>query len=149
MKSSFCKRGHDKDLMGRTSNGGCKTCMVVTGIVWYSKNKCRAKAATQASVARNPQRNKTNHDEARWRRMGVLTREGKPFLQSDYDEAFKLQKGLCKLITCRKPPTTKVLYVEHNHINKKFRGLVCRECNLHIIGSNTLETIKALQEYFS
>ncbi len=64
--------------------------------------------------------------------------------QSDYDEMFERQKGLCAV--CGNPETTLqsrcapdgtrgviLLAVDHDHETGKVRGLVCWKCNVGVI----------------
>ena len=44
-----------------------------------------------------------------------------------YNSILKLQQGLCKI--CGKPSGTKKLHVDHDHITKVVRGLLCLRCN--------------------
>lgn len=45
----------------------------------------------------------------------------------EYDGLFKKQNGQCAV--CGKV-SSKHLYVDHDHITGKVRGLLCRDCNL-------------------
>ncbi len=56
--------------------------------------------------------------------------------KSEYDKMLKKQKGVCKI--CKKPEAhktlksnqkTKRLAIDHCHITKKIRGLLCQNCN--------------------
>lgn len=48
-----------------------------------------------------------------------------------YDALVESQGGVCAI--CKAPPSEKknhpLLYVDHNHITKEVRGLLCRDCN--------------------
>jgi len=46
---------------------------------------------------------------------------------ADYDSMYSKQKGVCAI--CAKPPKTKRLNVDHDHITNRVRGLLCPKCN--------------------
>ena len=46
---------------------------------------------------------------------------------SKYDELFLKQEGKCAI--CNNTQNNKRLSVDHNHITKKVRGLLCFDCN--------------------
>ena len=73
-----------------------------------------------------------------WRRYYYQKKYGITIEQ--YDEMFKRQGGRCEI--CKSKPT-KNLYIDHDKITKKVRGLLCRECNT-ALGSYR-ENIKILQ----
>lgn len=52
----------------------------------------------------------------------------------EYSRMLLAQNGVCKI--CRKPETSltakgavKMLAVDHNHVTKQVRGLLCHRCN--------------------
>lgn len=45
-----------------------------------------------------------------------------------YEKCLKEQNGGCKI--CKSPPGDTRLDVDHNHTTGKFRGLLCRKCNV-------------------
>lgn len=46
---------------------------------------------------------------------------------AEYERLLRSQRGVCAI--CKKPPTYKPLYVDHDHITKKVRGLLHDSCN--------------------
>lgn len=40
------------------------------------------------------------------------------------------QQGVCAI--CKEAPTSRPLYIDHNHTSGKIRGLLCNSCNLGI-----------------
>jgi len=60
-----------------------------------------------------------------------------------YDVLFKSQHGVCAI--CSMPPkNNRKLFVDHNHITNKVRGLLCDKCNFILGLSN--ESASILQE---
>lgn len=55
------------------------------------------------------------------------------------------QDGVCAI--CKKPPKSRRLAIEHDHITKRVRGLTCHFCNRYRIGNNTIETARRVLEY--
>lgn len=47
---------------------------------------------------------------------------------SDYNELLERQHGKCAI--CFEPPTYRRLDVDHNHLTKTVRGLLCNKCNM-------------------
>ena len=66
----------------------------------------------------------------------------------DYQQLLDSQQGRCAI--CRKTPEEankgRDLYIDHNHITGKVRGLVCQRCNL-AVGSIEYEYINQVQKY--
>lgn len=72
--------------------------------------------------------------------------------QEQWENLFKLQEGVC-------PICTEQLYqygnvegkrsaaVDHDHITGEVRGLLCHQCNVSKIGSNTVETATRVLNY--
>lgn len=52
----------------------------------------------------------------------------------DYNVLFDLQKGLCAL--CGRPPGSKRLGVDHDHLTGNVRELLCSVCNMALGGFN-------------
>ena len=92
--------------------------------------------------------------ERRWKRSGILTKEGNPFLQADFMSLFNDQGGACAM--CKKsfgplPDGVKRVNVDHWHKKGKYgpvRALLCWLCNRRV-GDLTYETAKPLWEYLS
>lgn len=87
--------------------------------------------------------------EQSWVAEKIINKDGSLFVTKDYDYHFETQGGRCKLKSCDKHNSElkKRLVVDHDHVTKLFRGLVCSDCNSYKIGNNTLESAKALIEY--
>lgn len=66
----------------------------------------------------------------------------------EYEEMFKSQGGVCAV--CGKPPIKTRLAVDHDHVTKKIRGLLCSRCNLWVIGKfRDPETLLSAANYLS
>ena len=52
--------------------------------------------------------------------------------KADYNKRFKEQNGVCAI--CGRPPKTKRLARDHNHLSGKPRGLLCMMCNHKVLG---------------
>ena|ERR1035437_2520662 len=89
------------------------------------------------------------NSEQSWWSEGILNTDGTPFITKNYDYHFEMQGGRCKLKSCNKSvgELKKKLVVDHDHVTKLFRGLVCSGCNSYKIGTNNLESAKALIDY--
>lgn len=63
----------------------------------------------------------------------------------EYDHLFAIQGGVCAI--CKKPcPSGKRLAVDHDHLTKRIRGLLCRSCNLGL-GHFSIETMRGAIKY--
>lgn len=64
-----------------------------------------------------------------------------------YEDMYKVQNGLCA-ICARINTSGKRMYIDHNHVTGKIRGLLCRKCNL-LLGNaeDNIFTLIAAQDY--
>jgi hypothetical protein len=98
----------------------------------YARRRCKEDPAYKAKVLANSRRNyakngkrwKSNSPEAK---RAVKLRNTFGLTIKQYDEKFKIQKGLCAI--CGRPPGKKRLAVDHNHTTGKIRNLLCTGCN--------------------
>jgi hypothetical protein len=51
---------------------------------------------------------------------------------ADYRRLLTHQGGVCAI--CRRPPVNRALHVDHDHTTKVVRGLLCFDCNRHLVG---------------
>lgn len=142
----FCRRGHDTFLTGRTSSRNCKECGKIDALQYSKSNPLVAKAYLKTSKGRTIQRN------SNYKSQGILNLEGNSFTVADYDRALERQHGRCKLKSCSTPPRALTekeipLVVDHDHATRKFRGLLCRDCNSNKVGKLTLEDALAVVLY--
>ena len=61
-----------------------------------------------------------------WQRQGI------EMTDELYDRMLLAQGGVCFI--CRRPPKTRRLAVDHDHVTKEVRGLLCFRCNHGLIG---------------
>lgn len=63
-----------------------------------------------------------------------------------YRVLFEYQRGLCAV--CLKPPQKQALHVDHDHVTKKVRGLLCYNCNARVVGRQRKpEILRAAARY--
>ncbi len=62
------------------------------------------------------------------RKANLLHRYG--ITLKEYAKILKSQGGRCKI--CRTRPYGRKLVVDHNHLNKQVRALLCHSCNIGI-----------------
>lgn len=61
----------------------------------------------------------------------------------DYNEKFALQKGSCAICNRHQSSFKRALSVDHNHLTKELRGLLCGQCNTAL--GKFQESIEVLQ----
>jgi hypothetical protein len=106
-RTNFCKRGHERTPENMyESSRSCKACLLERG-------KVRRKALKGTLGGVTAQRRKS------------LKRSG--WTLEQYEEAFSLQKGLCRL--CGFPDPTGTLRADHSHVTRQPRSLLCNKCN--------------------
>ena len=92
--------------------------------------------------------------EHSWKRRGILSVNGAPFLRTDFVNYWEAQGGACAM--CKKsfgplPDGVRKANVDHWHKRGKYgpaRALLCWLCNRRV-GDLTYETAKPLWEYLS
>ncbi len=132
----------------------CKKCLVKKSLIdFYKHEGCRGgfrlecKKCTSAYLVQARKiRKKNDPVYAEKIREGQRRRDPEKHLKNkygitlkQYEQLFKGQKGVCAI--CGQPEKVKNrwksseitrLSVDHNHITKKVRGLLCRRCNVGI-----------------
>jgi hypothetical protein len=95
--------------------------------------RSRKLAEYRSSVERQRRKAKRNPAYRAKLRHSKRTRSRRSFLRTqygisleEYDAMLKRQGGACAI--CRKRPTER-LCVDHCHVTRKVRGLLCRQCN--------------------
>lgn len=132
-RKQFCVKGHDTFVCGRSKgiHGSC--------------NECNAQYRKRYQEYNGPKVRARNRQYG-YRKSGILNEFGLLFSNEDFLRHFTLQEEKCKLCGIHQDQLEKILVVDHDHATKKFRGLLCANCNKHIVGSNTIEsTLKLLQ----
>jgi len=83
-----------------------------------------------------------------WKQRGIKNVDNSQFTLVDYDRAYQVQKGLCKLCGKHNSALVSPLQPDHCHITGHFRGLLCNECNTSIgkLG-DTIESIEKVLHY--
>ena len=95
----------------------CKSCMRWNHSRWASANKERSRANARDWNRRNPERFARNRKASELRRMYGLT-------IADYEHMLKEQAGRCAICQRAEP-----LVVDHCHVTRQNRGLLCQRCN--------------------
>jgi hypothetical protein len=60
---------------------------------------------------------------------GILNPDGSPFTIQDYNLAFQIQGGMCKICGAHQSSQSRVLCADHDHATGFFRGILCHHCN--------------------
>ena len=65
----------------------------------------------------------------------------------EYNKLFELQNGKCNICLLHQDDLPFRLCVDHNHLTKKVRGLLCTKCNtaLGMVGDNISSLKRAIQ----
>ncbi len=106
--------------------------------------ECRS-AALHDWVKRNPNYEKDRYSKnPAWHRERHLIRKY-GVTQAEYELMFRAQAGMCAV--CHKTQK-RAFDVDHNHITKEVRGLLCTNCN-RMIGhaGDNLEILEAAAAY--
>jgi len=80
-----------------------------------------------------------------WRKRGVLNSGGGAFSVLDYDRAYQIQQGRCKMCGVHQAALAKPLVADHDHKTGKFRGLLCDDCNRSL---GYYEKVKKYAEHY-
>lgn len=112
-KKQFCIHGHDKNIVGQDKSSGCSKCKAD----WADKNIDGVKISAR---------------KFNWKKVGITNIDGSQFSTLDYDRAYQMQQGCCKI--CRRHSTEfkNKLSADHDHTTGIFRGLLCVRCNLAV-----------------
>lgn len=110
----FCKRGHEIAIVGRTNAGICRECHREDNRQWQKDN---------------PSKLIKHGKENNWKRYGILNEDGSQFITINWDRAYQMQQGNCKICGMHQSKLDKPLYADHNHETGIFRGLICDDCN--------------------
>lgn len=85
-------------------------------------NKCRGEDRIRRTAAETKEQKLNRRDKFLQRTYGITL--------NDYDLVFNGQSGRCKGCNKHQSELPKALVVDHNHVTKTVRGLLCGGCNL-------------------
>ncbi|KKL44602.1 hypothetical protein LCGC14_2364030 [marine sediment metagenome] len=104
---------------------------------WNLKNKEKCAKAQKIYRAKNKKKcTESQRNTDLKRHYGITAKK--------YDCLYDLQNGRCLICDEKK----KVLCVDHNHVTKKIRGLLCLRCNLGLgFIEKSLEFFSKAQRY--
>lgn len=124
MAKTHCPQGHEYAIVGKY-NTTCKACTHARAKVWTANNPEKHARCVKNWTERNPlARGKSN-----WKARGIITPEGQNFLPVDYDRAYQIQQGKCKMCGIHQTNLDRLLAADHSHQTGIFRGLLCFKCN--------------------
>lgn len=105
----------------------CKPCSQIRRREWRSKRKDYDKEYHKRRYAANPEYYKEK--ALRWYRNNKLKHKCYKFniSPSTYQKLAEGQEGKCALCLKERP-----LVIDHDHLTKKVRGLLCNTCNLSL-----------------
>jgi len=81
-----------------------------------------------------------------WAKQGILNENSEPFKVNDYNRYFQIQGGCCKMCNKHQSDLKASLGVDHNHVTKAVRSLLCHTCNLKV-NNLTLEGALKIVDY--
>ncbi|KKU98328.1 MAG: hypothetical protein UY28_C0004G0066 [Candidatus Amesbacteria bacterium GW2011_GWB1_48_13] len=111
---SHCKRGHDISLVGRNHHGDCRPCSRLRKVKYYHLNKEKIKACRKTYREANPEKVRGVRLK---REYGITIRQ--------YQSRLAKQNNKCAACGC----SGQKLVVDHDHITKQIRDLLCDGCN--------------------
>ncbi len=120
----FCPKGHDKLVVGVTSQRHCYACNQEKALEYRQRNpeKIRELSAKGYERFKNDPIRKKAH--AVYKRRWKLQRE---YNLTEADEQALLAQQDNRCAICKKSGLK--LHVDHNHRTNKVRGLLCGNCN--------------------
>ena len=123
--SEICCHGHNTLIGRRDKWGACRVC---------KNERARTRYCNLSIDQRRAIYNKPINRNRQWAKYGIKNLEGQPFTSIDYDRAYQIQSGRCKIPTCNKHQSElhRAFDVDHNHKTGIFRGLLCGDCNTDI-----------------
>lgn len=133
-----CNRDkHDTAIVGVRSDGYCRGCSREDSRNWYFSNKKRVQEYSKYWYSQNMERIKKRSispefKEYRWKRNGIKNPDGSFFTSVDFDRAYQIQQGCCKICKKHQSSFAVSLSVDHKHSNGIFRALLCFSCNAKV-----------------
>lgn len=122
----------------KKGSGSCRPCWLAYTREWSRKNPHKSREAYQRwRERRSPEEIRETNRVARERakadgsRRGWIIKSKYGLLPAEFDRLMEEQGGVCAI--CEKPPAQgKHLYVDHDHVTRGVRGLLCQKCNTGI-----------------
>lgn len=111
-----CKNGH---VAKRHLTGTCVTCGYAAAKAWETRNPGESSRRSLRSYYRNHARNKALSLKVKRKAMGI-------------PEAERPMTNACELCLREMPPER--MHLDHDHVTGKFRGWLCRRCNMALGG---------------
>lgn len=125
-KRTHCMRGHEltpDNVLYRISPGTCKACAAAG-----NRRRYKNDPAVRAWRAAYNKKRRISHPCSLQQKREVHLNYSYGMTTEQYDTMLSAQNGVCAL--CLKPEKlTRMLSVDHDHITKKVRGLLCHTCN--------------------
>ncbi len=119
----ICKYGHDTvGPNARTLKNRCRLCYERR----LKENSAKAKIRYTTLTEQIRQKNKC------WKGYGIYISKGVFFSTIDYDRAYQIQQGKCKLCGIHNTEFKRNFSVDHDHETGMFRSLLCNKCNLKL-----------------
>lgn len=121
----------------------------------YSKNNCKKIMDRVLKWQKeNPERN--NEKSRRWvktnkdRRNAIIRKSKYGISDEEYKKMLSDQNECCAICGISQCKLKRILHVDHCHITKKVRGLLCKNCNLAIgFIEDNLNSAKMIVKYLS
>lgn len=114
----------------------CKICKNKTVAQWRAKKKEHYNSYMKEFRKTHPEKYELARNRGLMHRYGISSEQ--------YEQLFKQQEGLCAI--CKKT-CSKKLVIDHNHITKQIRGLLCTGCNVAIAILDNPELLQQAQKY--
>lgn len=119
----LCKSCYDSHL--KTINPGYKDRQISNTTKWSKENPDKIK------IIQDRRKLKDSLDPLfKSRRRDAMLKRAYGINLDIYDEMLVNQGGGCKL--CHRKPGKTPLHVDHDHVTKRVRGLLCHQCNWYM-----------------
>src|SRR6267142_3035307 len=107
MAKTHCPQGHEYAIVGKYATT-CKACTHIRAKAWTAKNPEKHAQCVKNWTKHHPlARGKSN-----WKFRGVLNPEGQLFSPVDYDRAYQIQQGRCKICSVHQTQLDRLLSVD-------------------------------------